>query len=969
MIARWMGARGKDPARRGFRCSRGFVHGLPGISIPRGVSAWTLTLALGTTAAPLHAQEEYEVRGLVTDSAGTPLGNAMVVALTRTDSLLTKYGLTGGDGRFAVTGLAADRYILQVTLLGFETFRRDFDITDADVDAGTVRLVIAAVELDSLVVSVEHVPFINRGDTLSYNVLAFPTPPNASVEDLLRRLPGIEVEDDGSIKAQGEEVENVLVDGKEFFGKDPTIATRNLPADAVKQVDVYDKQSDMAEFTGIPDGDDERTVDLKLKEEAKRGHFGRATGGFGRDINSADRIGAQSGDDLRYDGRVTLNRFSPTMQMSFNANTNNVGRAGFSVDDIGSILAGGGGELVVREMMAAGALSASGGGFGDSRGIGLNLSRDFGDKGWIRSSYHLSDTDNRQDQTLQRQALFGEDVASLVDETRRQESGNTGHRLNVNSQYTISPGHQLRMRINGSGGSSASASLAERETRTVSGQPLNTAVTDHQVDGNNWSGDAQLTWRKRLGEEGRSIVAEFRGSLRESDRLADLESTFSGESGGRGDQEDVLQQQSNTGRTRSGSGRLSFTQPLGERHVIEVFGRGNTVNQDQNRTVDDLVGTERVRNSELSSGFERTYNYVYGGARLSRTTENKWITLGLRAQRSDLNGKIAGADGTIANGYTHLLPNLDLKWQVKEGQHIGLSYRTSTREPSLNELQPFVDNRDPVNIYVGNPRLQPEYSHRVSTDYRYFDQFSFVNLFARASFSYTDDPIARSRVFDDRGFQTVTPINTVPSWSVRGNVNFGAPIRKLGVDVDLEYGVNYSERTEEVNLGANENRTVRNTVEASLENRNKERFDVEVGANFTFNDVEYSLNRALNRDYVNRRYFANGTLHLGDWTLRSTFNWRVYDRNLYDRGTRTPGESYTPRRNVARWDARASRRLLDNRAEIELRAYDLLNQNQSVSISNTANYIQESRTESMGQYLMLRVMYRLGMRGGFRMRR
>ena len=938
-----------------------------GVPVRSAVSAWAVAMAM--IGAPLQAQEKHEVRGLVTDSAGTPLNNAMVVALTRPDSVLTKFGLTGGDGRFAVSGLVANRYILQVTLLGYETFRRDFEIAGADVDAGTVRMVVAPVALDSLVVSVEHVPFISRGDTLSYNVLAFPTPPNAMVEDLLRRLPGIEVESDGSITAQGEQVENLLVDGREFFGKDPTVATRNLPADAVRQVDVYDKQSDMAEFTGIPDGEDERTIDLKLREEAKRGHFGRATGGFGGDINGESRPGAGAGNDLRYDGRVTLNRFSPTVQMSFNANTNNVNQAGFSMEGIEFVTASGGREAMVEEMMRSGAFSSGGGGFGDSRGMGLNLSRDFGEKGWIRSSYFLSDADNRQDQTLRQQALRGADIASLVDETRGQESGNTGHRVNVNGQYSISPGHQLRIRVGGSGGSSDSESLVQRQTRTVSGQPLNSASTDYRMDGSNWRGDARLTWRKRLGEEGRSIVAEFRSGLQHSDGSARLESTVKGESREREDEEDVLQEQSNTGRTWNNSGRLSFTQPLGERYVVEVFGRGNTVDQDQHRTVDDLVGSERMPNSELSSGFERTYNYFHGGARLSRTAEGKWITVGLRAQRSDLNGTIVDRNETITNGYTHLLGNLDLKWQVKDGQHLGLSYRTSTREPSLTELQPFVDNRDPVNLYVGNPDLQPEYSHRLSADYRNFDQFSFVNLFTRASFSYTANPIARSRVFDDRGFQTVTPTNTDASWSVNGHVNFGTPIRKLGVDVDLEYGIRYSQTTELVNLGPNENRTVRNTVEASLENRNKERFDVDIGASFTFNDVAYSLNRALNRDYVNARYFTNGTLHLGDWTLRSTFNWRVYDQDLYTRDSRVAADSDAPRRNVARWDARVSRRLLDDRAEIELRAYDLLNQNQSVDISNTASYIQESRTESLRQYLMLRVSYRLGMRGGFGLRR
>ena len=927
-----------------------------GLPTARRALIRSVALALGVAAAPLQAQEEYEVRGLVTDSAGTPLNNAMVVALTRADSVLTRYGLTGRDGRFAVTGLAASQYILQVTLLGYDTFRRDFEITGADIDAGTVQLAIAAVELDSLVVSVEHVPFINRGDTLSYNVLAFPTQPNAMVEDLLMRLPGIEVDADGSITAQGEQVENVLVEGKEFFGKDPTIATRNLPADAVKQVDVYDKQSDMAEFTGIPDGEDERTIDLRLREEARVGYFGRATGGFGGDVNNAGRLDSLAGNDLRYDGRFNLNRFSPTVQLALATNTNNVNREGFSWQDVGAAFAGGG--------RGGGGQGGGGGGFTESVGLGLNASRDFGDERWIRSSYFLSDVDNQQDRTMQQQALFGSNVASLVGETSNQESGDSNHRLNLNGQYTFSPGHQLRLRANLNAGASSLESFQNRVTQTASGQPLNTAETTYLVDGSEWRGDAQLTWRKRLGDSGRSIVTEYRSGLQGSDRVTDLESAIAGETGGRGGgTRDILQEQTSDGQTWNNSARFSVTQRLGDSYSLEVFGRGNTVSQDQEQSVYDLAGRERVRNPDQSSGFERTYSYLDAGARFSRNTENSWITLGLRGQRSSLEGTMVDRDETITNGYTHLLANLDLKWQVKESQNVGFRYNTATREPSLTELQPFVDNRDPINVYVGNPDLQPEYSHRLNADYRFFDQFSFVNLFAQAGFTYTSNPIARARLFDEQGFQTITPINTDPEWSANTGLTFGTPIRKLGVDVDLEYRVNYSKGWELVNRETNQSRVVRNTVEASLENRTKDVFDLRAGANFTFNDVEYSLNEALNRDYVNSRYFANATLYLGSWTFGSTFNWRVYDQDLYSRGAQTGAEANTPGRNVARWDASVSRRVLNDRAELELRAYDLLNQNEAVNISNSASFIQESRTESLGQYLMVRVMYRLGLQG------
>ena len=288
----------------------------------------------------------------------------MVVALTRPDSVLTAYSITRQDGSFTVEGLEPGDYILQVTLIGYQVLRRDFEVAAADVDAGEVVLPLLAVEMDSLVVSVEHVPFRVNRDTLSYNALAFQTRPNDSVEDLLRLLPGIEVEDDGSITAQGETVENVLVDGREFFGTDPTVATRNLPADAVQQIDVYDKLSDMAEFTGIPDGEEERTIDLLLREEARRGYFGRANGGLGGDIDNQARLAAAVGNEARYDGALTLNRFSPTRQISLTARANNVNQSGFSWGDYADFAAGA--EVLAATMAAAG---GRGGGRGGGGGL------------------------------------------------------------------------------------------------------------------------------------------------------------------------------------------------------------------------------------------------------------------------------------------------------------------------------------------------------------------------------------------------------------------------------------------------------------------------------------------------------------------------------------------------------------------------------------------------------------------------
>ena len=918
----------------------------------RGGAHTRLLAALGCAAAFLavapsaQAQQEYEVRGAVADTAGTGLQNAMVVALTR-DSVLVKFSLTNGDGHFAIPRLPAGEYILQVTLIGYEITRRDFSVTDGDVDAGKVMMSVQAVEIEPLVVSIEHVPFINRRDTLSYNAAAFETPPNASVEDLLRRLPGIEVADDGSIKAQGEDVQNVLVDGKEFFGGDATIATRNLPADAVKQVDVYDKQSDMAEFTGIADGNEERTLDLKLREEAKVGYFGRTNGAFGSDVNNEARLGGSAANDARYDGSLNVNRFSPSGQYALIVNANNVnqGRGG-----------GGGGS-----------------GFGQTMNIGINASNDFGEDNWLRSSYFYNERDNERNSTVQQQALLSSNIASLVDRLNNSESNNQNHRVNLNGQIEFSEGSQLRVRMNGNIRTSGSTNSSNQETHNAAGGLLNSAITNHVVDGDDLGGDARLTWRKRLGQSGRSLVAEVRSRISDHDELGELTSEVTGLGGGRGDSgrsggslepEYILQEQVEDGRSWNNSARLSLTQPLGQGNILEVFGQANATGEDRDNPVYDLVDGSRLLNERQSNGFERAYTYYNVGTRYNRNNQRYRLVTGLQVRRSNLDGLIRNRDERIANGYTHVMPNMNFRMEVKEGHNVNFRYTTSTREPSLTELQPFVNNTNPLNIYAGNPDLVPEYTHRLNAEYRFFDQFSFRNFFTFGNYTFTRNTIAQSRLYDERGIQTRSPINTDESWSANVGATYGTPIRRLGVEVDLEYRLTYSEGTELINLIANDNQSIRNTLQLSVENRIKDRVDVRAASTFNFNNARYSLNEALNRNYLNSNYSLNATVYpTSAWTIRTDLRYQVYDDNLYG----STQSQFGNVQNVALWNASIMRRVLDNRVEIELGAYDLLNQNQGISITNNSNFIQESRTESLGQYFMLRVMYRLGtqfQRGG-----
>ncbi len=914
----------------------------------------------------VDAQETYDVRGVVADSAGAGIDGAMIVALALPDSLLTKYALSNGNGSFTLSRVPAGEYLLQITMVGHQTVRQPFSITAADIDAGTINLAVLVVEMEALVVSVDHVPFVNRRDTLDYNARAFVTRPNATVEELLARLPGIEVDADGTVRAQGEEVRNVLVDGKEFFGSDPTIATRNLPADAIERIQVYDKESDMAEFTGIADGQEERTINLELREDARRGYFGQAVGGLGGGLEPVAVIEAQPNGRTRYNESLNINRFSPTTQLALLGNANNVNEAGFAWGDFvnfsgGARGLGGGGNRGGggRGGGGQGGIQLGGGrndGFTESMSLGLNANHDFSDDRWIRSSYFYTGLDNVQQQTTQQQQLLGSSAAALQNAVADQSTANKTHRVNVNTQYAFSDGHDLRLRGNLSVGSSSMTSLQSSETTTFEGRVQNTGVSSNLVDGNDLGGSASLTWRKRLAENGRSLVAAATTNIQEPELYGDLETT-TGIANRNGDlmMQDLFQTQARTGRTLSLSQRLSLTQPVGVGGIFEVFGQHREVNEDQDNSVFDIGTGTPVFNDFLSSGFERTYSYLRGGFRFNKNTEDTRFVIGLQVQRSNLDGTILDRDEYIENGYTHVLPSADYRIQLDEAKTLNFRYTTSTREPSMTELQPFADNTNPIRTYIGNPNLTPEYSHSFNADYRFFDQFSFVNLFTYLRFSYTNDDIVQSRVIDEQALQTVMPVNIDHSWSTNGGVTYGRPIRSVGARINLNYSFNYTRGVEILNELENNSRVLRNTIEASIDNRDKEIFDVRAGARYSFNDIQNTLNQELNQVYLDRTFYGNAMLHYGaGWTFSTTLNYRLYDESVFGVGDR----------NVAMLQASISKLAMNNRVELELIGFDILDQNKGVAYTTGTSFIQERRTESLGQYIMLKVMYRLGSRRG-----
>jgi hypothetical protein len=899
-----------------------------------------LTLAGFAVLNPAAAQTaRFEVTGTVTDSLDAGLGGATVVVLHRADSTIVGFGITRDDGLFRIARVPSGEYLLQVTFVGYRPRSAHITVADAPLNTGRIRLYESVEALDEMIVTADRIPMIVRQDTLEYVAAAFRVPPNATVEDLLRRLPGIEVERDGTIRAQGEEVRQVLVDGREFFGNDPTVATRNLPAEAVDRVQVYDRRSDAAEFTGVDDGREERTINLALRPDRRHGYFGNASGGVG--------------DISRFESQASVHRFNPTTQLSFIGNANNVNRQGFSMQEYASFmggfqnLMGEGGMISTANMPISSGLAS---GFSTTLSGGLNASHKFGNATSLRASYLGYYLDHRQDRHQLQRELSGASAAALTDRDVVQRSSQLNHRVNLFAEHTFSEGHDLRLRSNFQMSGSDLENSTVRETRSGDDVLENASRTRYDTAADALNADGTLTYRRRFAP-GRTLVAETRAGMNDGDLSAEL--TALNEFYREGNlltSEEIDQLQAQLSNTITYSQRLTFTEPLGRRQLLQFELQHRGVLEEQDRSVFDMEdGTSRF-NDVLSSAFDRAYRYYRGGVTFRRAVDPVTVSIGLNVQQAHLEGTIRNVDDDVNRRFVRLLPSAAFTYAFSQMRTMELRYNATTREPSMRDLQPFADNRDPLNIYIGNSELRPETTHNATARFMMFDRFTMTNLLAFVRAGYTHDRIARSRTIDEHFRQTVTPINTDGDWTVAGNLNFGTPIRPLGIRLNASTQNVFNRGAEFINDQENASTILRSTWDLRVDNREKEVLDAMAGARLTFNDVRYSLNSRLNRSYINRTFYGEIGYRLAEgWRVTTGLDYNVYAGGVVGEGSRVP---------LLR--AEISRMVMNNRAEIRLEGRDLLNQSVGVNYSNTSTYIQEERIESLGRYVMLKFVYNLG---------
>jgi Outer membrane protein beta-barrel family/Carboxypeptidase regulatory-like domain len=901
-----------------------------------------------------QAQKTGSIKGILLDTiAQQPVAAATITLLKKKDSSLVTFTMTSNKGNFELTGITPGEYRLLVTHVKYHPVSKMITLTasEPDIHLPAILLQDLSRTLDEVVVNAESPPVTLVGDTVQYNAGSFKTIPNASVEQLLKKMPGIQVSKDGTVKAQGQQVKRILVDGKEFFGNDPKMATKNLPADAVDKVQVYDKLSDAAQLTGFDDGNSEKTINLKLKQDKKKGWFGKVTAG--------------GGTNNRYDGKFNINSFKGARQLSAIGMANNTNAEGFSFMDMMSFS----GEL--SRMKQGGMASftsandvgsslmdgSSSNGIKTVGGVGVNYNNLLGKKVDFTSNYFFNHYNPQQESDVQRQYFLPDSSYYYQQHTNSNNVNNT-HRANLSADIQLDSTQSLKITSSIGYQENRSSSQSNYKTLSENQQPANEGFSDNRSSGKGSNISNDILYRKRFNRKGRTFSLGLQTSFNNTESNGSLLSVnhFYNRKPA---VDSIYQQNTIAGDMKSYNLRAVYTEPLFKRSLLEFsLGRSNTQSTADKTTYDYNPGTGKFDrlHPDLTNDFENTYGYTNAGFRL-RTKQKKFsLAAGINWQQASLEGNIMAGkkDSLIRKTFDNLLPSLRFRYDFTRYRNLSINYTAITNQPNMSQLQPVPDITDPLNIREGNPFLKPEFTHLAQLNFMAVDPFRNKNLFAFFTLQETQQKIVDYDVVDSLGIKHTRPVNVNGVYNVTGNINLSLPLRILPGTINISSNVGYSKTKQFINTAANNIRTFTLGPAVRFDLNPSDKINISFSGSFNYYKTDYSLQASLNTGYFSQQYEGEVNWQLpASFYFSSNFTYTINSRRANGFNTRVP-----------LWNASFSRQFLRfNRGELKLSAFDLLNENVGISRSTNQNYIEDNRTRNLQRFFQLSFTYNLSKNG------
>jgi hypothetical protein len=916
----------------------------------------SLILAFELFCSILYAQ--VNVSGSVADSLeNAPLIGVSLLLQHAQDTAYLRGATTDVNGQFQFRNIRQGEYQLRMSYVGYTTITKKIVISKADMDLGSMTMSIAATTLKTMEVTGQAIQVEQKGDTVQYNAGAFKTNKDATAEELISKMPGI-TSDDTGIKAQGENVRQVLVDGKRFFGDDAAIALKNLPAEIIDKIEVFDRLSDQSQFTGFDDGQSQRTINIVTKKGMNNGEFGKVNAGIA--------------DNGRYIAGGNLNSFKGSRKLTVLALTNNINQQNFSNEDLVGITGGNSGGNN-RGGGGRGGNSGAGNNFmvGQQKGIstthaaGLNYNNSWGRKAEVSGSYFFNKSDNDRYTSLSR-TYIARDSGLLYTENNKSLAGNTNHRVNVRFEYNIDSMNaiiftpRLSLQMNTSNATTGSLSSIGEELR-------NAVNKMNRGENMAYSGGGNLLYRHRFAKRGRSVSLSVNTDINDRDGESDLDAI--NEQYHRDLTTVIDQHTDDVTNSKNYSSNVAYTEPVGKYGQFQFnYTAGLTKSESDKRTydfVDDESEGSVQLNTRLTNVFSNNYLSNRGGVSYRFNKMRKINAMaGVNFQHARLSSdqdfpRVFEVEKTFYN----FLPQASVNLRSEGGQNVRVQYRSATNAPSVSQLQNVVNNSNPLFLRSGNSELKQDYQqnltiriNRANTEkgrtFLFFLYGAYIQDFIGNSTFMNDaeDSVVVNEIKLAPGQQLTYPVNVSENWNARTFVTYGAPLKFIKSNVNLNTGFNYNRSPAVINdvVNLSHNYTISQGVVVSSNISKKIDFTLSYTANYTI--VDNSL--ATQPEGANN-YFT----HLS--TLRASVQpWKGLVLNSNLTNSFFSGLSAELDQNIWFWNASIGYKLLKDEAlEIKVTAFDLLDQNTSIGRDVTDTFIEDSRTNVLTQYFMFGVTY------------
>ena len=932
------------------------------------------------------AQAIYSIKLHLTDAKTSgPVAFATASVTVKGEKTPLKYTLTDDAGNAVLTKLKRDTYILKAELMGYKTFTKEI-VLEKNIDLGDIRMEEDAEVLDAAKVTDVGNPIVIKKDTVEYNASSFKTSDNDMLEQLLKKLPGIEVGSDGSITANGETIKKITIDGKTFFLDDPQLASKNIPAKIVEKVKVVEKKSDQAMFTGIDDGEEETIIDLKLRPGMAQGWFGNVMGGAGHDIPG---VGSDM-NDWRYQGAAMVGRFTDKSQVSILLNGNNTNNRGFN-DVAGSMMG---------NMRGGRGMGRGQGGWGGNNGISTTW------MGGVNGAFTLCDGDMKLDGNYlyngtdkdviesTSKVTYREDGSHLINKTEGTNNTFTqNHSFGVRLEHKFSENTSILFepKFNFGGGhfneysDFNTGSLAEGSSDTLK---VNRGFSSNEGVNNSWSTSGFFLFRQRLGKPGRTVSANIRYDLSSNEldgfNRSKTEVNLNNDADWDANPETVNQRFDQKTNSTSLSGRVVYTEPLAKHLFLEAnyqysWSESNSVKD----TYNILAGGEQ-RDEDYSNDIYNRGIAQRAGLNLSYQKKKLRAQLGAAVNPTNTRNITNGVDTTIK--VLNWSPQAMFSYEINDNTNLRLFYFGRSSQPSTSQLMPVLDNSDPLNLALGNPYLQPYFNHNVRARFGYTNKKTFTSVNANLRATMVQNAITSAQWFDQAGVQYSLPVNGPATTSLNGRVFVNTPFGKSNFSIFSMTFVNYNASTSYIgatNLDMTEyfkdavgnetenfnyalfNHNYRNIADSKdfVEN-NTQTIGFTQRLRFTYRNDIVELNLG-GRTRMNKSWYTVKNSQVNPtWNnqVDGSMNWTIPGGvNLIAEANYNWYDGYTSEQeDEIILNAEITKQLFKKKFTLALKAYDILGQSKNISVTDATNYHLETRNNTLGRYIILSLTYRFG---------